>query len=125
MSPPHEPDLAAITALLRRWIEERLDADAAAWATAGIDELAATPADARLYRLFGEVHGRCGAADLAPSAADLAAADAARPGWDPRDWSIGWPCCWRRRAPRPRPRTAGGSASGSTCSSAPPTCGNW
>jgi hypothetical protein len=88
MSTPHEPDLAAITALLRRWIGERLNAAAAAWATAAIDELAATPADARLYRLFGEVHARCGTADLSPTAADLAAADAARPGWDPRDWSI-------------------------------------
>ena len=88
MSTSHEPDLAAITALLRRWIADRLEVGAAGWALAAIDELADSPVDARLYRHFGEAASRCGTADLHLGEVDLAAADAARPGWDPRDWSV-------------------------------------
>ncbi|MFK7960862.1 MAG: EboA domain-containing protein [Phycisphaerales bacterium] len=86
--PAHAPDAAASLAPLRRWLNGRLTGDAAVWFNESADALAAGAGERVVYRVTGEVGRRLGQADLSPSADELAEADAARPGWDPSDWSI-------------------------------------
>lgn len=84
----HEPDVAAILVVLRGWIESRTPPEARAWVIAAVTEMSSDPADARLYRLFGEATHRCGVQDLHLSSEELASAHAVRPGWTPTDWTI-------------------------------------
>ncbi|MEL7210408.1 MAG: EboA domain-containing protein, partial [Actinomycetota bacterium] len=86
--PVHDPDPAACLAVLRTWLDARLDAGAATWMTAALDELAAGASDAVVYRRTAEVGRHVGRRDLEPTGAECATADATRPGWDPRGWSI-------------------------------------
>ena len=53
-----------------------------------MDKLAADPSDRTLHIALGMVPRRLGKADLALEPAELAAAQDARPGWDPADWSV-------------------------------------
>jgi hypothetical protein len=75
-------------ALLQRWLEGQLPDPGATW----LREQLGTPADEvrdrDLYLALGLVPRRLGKADLELSDADLAAAAQARPGWDPRGWSV-------------------------------------
>jgi hypothetical protein len=84
----HEPDVVAILAILRGWIEPRMPGEAREWVAEAMDEMATRPTDSRLYRLFSEVAHRCGVQDLLLSSTELAAADAVRPGWTPVDWTL-------------------------------------
>ena len=74
--------------LLRASLLRQLDAERAAWLDAQIAALRQDPADAVLHVALGMIPRRLGKAALALSAADLAAADKAIEGWDPRGWSI-------------------------------------
>ena len=74
--------------LLRAWLLRQLDAERGAWMDAQIAALRQDPADAVLHVALGMIPRRLGKAALALSAADLAAADKAIEGWDPRGWSI-------------------------------------
>lgn len=70
--------------LLRGWVL-RQAGGAAEWFAAA---LAGMAAERDLHLLMGWAPRRLGKADLALTEADLAAAAAARPGWDPRGWSV-------------------------------------
>ncbi len=72
--------------LLRGWLAHRLDEAARAW----FDEQLARAggADRDLYLAIGLAPRKLGKADLALDAGELAAADAARPGWNPAGWSV-------------------------------------
>ena len=74
--------------LLRRWLDRQLPAPGAAWLREQLDKLGDEPRDRDLYLALGLVPRRLGKADLDLDEADLAAADRARSGWDPRGWSI-------------------------------------
>jgi hypothetical protein len=74
--------------LLHQWLQQRLPADARGWLDDSLQRLRADASDADLFRLVSLVTRKIGKADLAPGADDLHAAEAARPGWDPRDWSL-------------------------------------
>lgn len=74
--------------LLREWLLRQLDAERGAWLDAQIAALRQDPADAVLHVALGMIPRRLGKAALALSAADLAAADKAIEGWDPRGWSV-------------------------------------
>jgi hypothetical protein len=74
--------------LLRDWLLRQLDAERGAWLDAQIAALARDSSDAALEIALGMVPRKLGKAVLALSAADLAAADKAIPGWDPRGWSV-------------------------------------
>lgn len=78
----------AARTLLRALLLRQLDAQRAAWLDAQIAALRQDPADAVLHVALGMIPRRLGKAALALSAADLAAADKAIEGWDPRGWSI-------------------------------------
>lgn len=79
---------APATRLLHTWLSRQLAAGDLDWLDGEIRAIAAENADRRLYIALGRIPRRLGKQDLDLSPADLAAADEARPGWDPRGWSV-------------------------------------
>ena len=81
------PDSVRIVELLQAWLASRLAAPAATWLH---ERLAAVQkGDKKALQLaFGLTPRKVGKADLALTDAELAAATAVRPGWDPRGWSV-------------------------------------
>jgi hypothetical protein len=75
-------------ALADRWISERTDERGAAWFRGAINEVAKASNERPLSVAIGLAPRRLGKADLALPAADLARAEALRPGLDLSDWSI-------------------------------------
>ena len=73
--------------LLRRWVAAQAG-DQAAWFDEALTALGRSPVERDLHIIMGLAPRRLGKADLRLTEADLAAADAARPGWDPSGWSI-------------------------------------
>jgi hypothetical protein len=74
--------------LLRRWLDRQLPGAGSAWLAEQLDRLAGEVRDRDLYVALGLVPRKLGKADLDLSDADLQAALRARPGWDPRGWSV-------------------------------------
>ena len=74
--------------LLRDWILRQADAERGAWLDAQIAALRQGPADAALDVALGMIPRRLGKAALALTDADLAAAEKAIEGWDPRGWNV-------------------------------------
>ncbi|MDH5558524.1 MAG: EboA domain-containing protein [Alphaproteobacteria bacterium] len=72
--------------LLHGWLARQLNATALAW----LDEQLAKAgeSDKDLYLAIGLAPRKLGKDDLVLSAEDLAAAEAARPGWNPAGWSV-------------------------------------
>ena len=73
--------------LLRGWVL-RQAGDQAGWFAERLEALAAGAAERELHIVLGLAPRRLGKADLALTAADEAAAEAARPGWRPQGWSV-------------------------------------
>jgi hypothetical protein len=74
--------------LLRSWLRRQLSGDAADWLEAQALAVGGAETDRALFLAISLAHRRIGKADLALSAADIAAADAARPRWRPAGWSL-------------------------------------
>ncbi|NQW00616.1 MAG: EboA domain-containing protein [Rhodospirillales bacterium] len=74
--------------LLRNWITRQAPPPAADWFDGQIDKLLGDPAQKTFDIAFGMAPRKLGKDDLVLSAEDLAAADAARSGWNPAQWSI-------------------------------------
>jgi len=74
--------------LLGTWLDARLPAEGAAWLRSCTVRLGPGGADRDLFLAMSGVARRLGSAPLALSTAELEAASAARPGWDPRDWTV-------------------------------------
>jgi hypothetical protein len=74
--------------LLHSWLRRQLPEAGSAWLDEQLDTLTGEVRDRDLYVALGLVPRKLGKADLELSDADLAAAGQARPGWDPRDWSV-------------------------------------
>jgi hypothetical protein len=77
--------------LLRGWVLRQARENAggqADWFGDTLDALAAGAAERELHIVLGLAPRRLGKADLALTAADEAAAEAAHPGWRPKGWSI-------------------------------------
>ncbi|HTO44644.1 MAG TPA: EboA domain-containing protein [Burkholderiales bacterium] len=74
-------------ALLAGWLARQLSADAAAWLKNSAAQIQASSKDADLYLSVSLVTRKVGKTDLALTEADLREAKAARPDWNPRDWS--------------------------------------
>ena len=73
--------------LLRGWVM-RQAGDQAEWFDEALTALGRSPVERDLHVVMGLAPRRLGKADLELSESDLAAADAARPGWDPSGWSV-------------------------------------
>lgn len=80
--------MTAATELLRGWLTRQLPEQDFAWFDGQLRKSSASDADRDLYITLGLIPRRLGKGDLELSAEDLAAADAARTGWDPSHWSI-------------------------------------
>jgi hypothetical protein len=76
------------SALLHGWLHRQLPDTGSGWLDEQLGKLAGEVGDRDLYIALGLVPRRLGKADLELSDADLAVADRARPGWDPRGWSV-------------------------------------
>jgi hypothetical protein len=74
--------------LLQRWLHRQLPEAGSAWLNEQLDRLTGEVGDRDLYVALGLAPRRLGKADLDLSAADLESAQSARPGWDPRGWSV-------------------------------------
>jgi hypothetical protein len=74
--------------LLQIWLHRQLPDTGSAWLDEQLGKLAGEVGDRDLYIVLGLVPRRLGKADLELNDADLEAADQARPGWDPRGWSV-------------------------------------
>jgi hypothetical protein len=74
--------------LLRCWLERQLPEAGAAWLGEQLGRLEGEIRDRDLYLALGLVPRKLGKADLDLSDGDLEAAHRARPGWDPRGWSV-------------------------------------
>ena len=81
------PDTDKIKQLIESWLALRLDPAAAAWARdrQGVIRLGDRKG---LYLAFGMAPRKVGKSDLGLTDEELLAADAARPGWNPRGWSV-------------------------------------
>jgi len=79
--------MASPKELLDQWVTAQAG-DQATWITQSIDTIAKGGSEKDLHIFLGLAPRRLGKADLALSEADLATADAARPGWMPAGWSI-------------------------------------
>ncbi len=79
--------MAAPVDLLRGWVMARAGKEAM-WLGDTLANLGDGAPEKALHVVLGLAPRRLGKADLALSPADLRAADAARPGWDPSDWSL-------------------------------------
>jgi hypothetical protein len=76
------------TKLLREWLLRQLGPGRGAWLDAQLAALQEDPSDEALDIALGMVPRKLGKAALALTGADLAAAEQALPGWDPRGWSV-------------------------------------
>jgi hypothetical protein len=74
--------------LLCAWLKARLPAEAFAWFDTELRALQAKPEQARWFKALGMAPRKLGKADLAPSGAELQAAQALRHGLDPTEWSV-------------------------------------
>jgi hypothetical protein len=80
--------LSTASELLTLWLRRQLQAAASAWLEEQLARLGDAPGDRGLYIALGLAPRKLGKADLDLSDADLEAAGRARPGWDPRGWSV-------------------------------------
>lgn len=76
------------TTLLDSWLQRQLKPDASAWLGDSVARAASEGGTRALFIAFGIAGRRTGRADLTLSPADLTAARAARPDWDPARWSL-------------------------------------
>ncbi len=75
--------------LLTAWLEARVPAEGATWLRTAASRLRpGMDGDRELFLAMSVIARRLGTAPLALTAAELAAASAARPGWDPREWTV-------------------------------------
>tara|TARA_R110002074_G_scaffold95832_7_gene208504 strand:- start:761 stop:1504 length:744 start_codon:yes stop_codon:yes gene_type:complete len=73
--------------LLRGWIVAQAP-EQEGWVTTSLGALSDGAPDRDLYIFLGLAPRKLGKADLVLDAADIAAADRAKSGWNPREWSI-------------------------------------
>lgn len=72
--------------ILRGWLNHQLDEAGQSWLDGQLEKVSASDRD--LYLAIGLAPRKLGKADLELEASDLAAAEEARPGWDPAGWSV-------------------------------------
>ncbi len=74
--------------LLKEWVMRQVSGPAADWLDDRLMKLGDVPSERDLYIALGMVPRRLGKDDLALTAGDVEQANTARPGWDPRGWSV-------------------------------------
>ena len=79
--------MPAPSQLLSHWLERQTPPQEWQWLAERVARGAATP-DRDIFITLGLIPRRLGRADLMLDRSELDAAEAARPGWDPRGWSV-------------------------------------
>ena len=79
--------MPAPSQLLSHWLERQTPPQQWQWLAERVARGAATP-DRDIFITLGLIPRRLGRADLVLDRSDLDAAETARPGWDPRGWSV-------------------------------------
>jgi len=74
--------------LLASWVVARSSTAAADWFLGQLERLKTSPTEKDIYLALGYATRKLGKGDLDLKAEERAAASAARPYWDPSDWSI-------------------------------------
>ena len=74
--------------LLSSWVVARSSAAAADWFLGQLERLKSSPSDKDIYLALGYATRKLGKGDLELKPEERAAATAARPSWDPSDWSV-------------------------------------
>jgi hypothetical protein len=74
--------------LLSSWVVTRVPAAAGDWFRGQVERLQSTATEKDLYLALGYATRKLGKGDLELKAEERAAAAAARPYWDPSDWSV-------------------------------------
>src|SRR5690606_6052244 len=80
-------DLPQVEKLLEAWLEKSASLESMTWLRERIDKIAAGE-EKTLFLAFGMVPRKLGKADLMLSESDLEAAASARPGWNPKHWTV-------------------------------------
>ena len=78
---------AKAAALIKAWLAARLSAEQQIWLDTQTDKVLVANSDRDLHITLGMIPRKLGRADLNLGADELAAANDARPGWDPSQWS--------------------------------------
>ena len=73
---------------LQQWLDRRLDAHGSAWLREAVAGVEAASTDRELFRCVSLVSRKLGKAPLALGDGELAAAEEARPRWDPSHWTV-------------------------------------
>jgi hypothetical protein len=87
-SSPRNSSRSDPPALLLEWLRRQAAPDAAAWLDDQLQSLDDGPGSQKLFIAMGLASRRFARSELALDEHDLAAANDARPGWDPRGWSL-------------------------------------
>lgn len=74
--------------LLHSWLQRQLPEAVMSWFKNQLAQNQESPSEKNFYITLGMIPRRLGKDDLQLDSVDLAAADALRPGWDPRGWSV-------------------------------------
>lgn len=80
-------DFPQVEKLLDDWLAHAVPADPLAWLKERIEKIAKGD-QKTLFLAFGMVPRKLGKADLNLSESDLASAASARPGWNPKNWTV-------------------------------------
>ena len=122
--------MTAPAALMAAWLQRQLPAEASDWLLTWRGRLRAGGVTERDFNLaISLAPRRLGKADLALGPEDLAAADAARRGWDPQGWTVDQAgrlvllLAETARPVRPSPRASGACSPPPTCPRPSASCG--
>ena len=88
LSTPRNSSRSDPPALLLEWLRRQAAPDAAAWLDEQLQSVREGPGSQKLFTAIGLASRRFAKLELALDASDLAAAAEARPGWEPRGWSL-------------------------------------
>lgn len=85
---PAANNISQIKALLYEWLTRQVSAEQRSWLDNKLEQFTRQGADRLLFMAFGSIPRYTGKADLELRPGDLEAANAARAGWDPSQWSL-------------------------------------
>ncbi|MEM7796439.1 MAG: EboA family metabolite traffic protein [Cyanobacteria bacterium P01_C01_bin.118] len=81
-------DISQVKALLHKWVISQISTEQGAWLNKTLQQFSEQKADRLLFMAFSSIPRYTSKADLQLSNSDLKAADTARSGWDPAQWSL-------------------------------------
>ncbi|MEM8805355.1 MAG: EboA family metabolite traffic protein [Cyanobacteria bacterium P01_G01_bin.38] len=81
-------NISQVKTLLHEWLVRQVPMDPLTWLEGKLKQVSENGSDRLLFTTFSAVPRYTGKADLKLTDVDLQAAEAARPGWSPAEWSL-------------------------------------